>query len=428
LIDYLEELHDHHKATSDHTTLLLNCYAKLKDVDKLEEFIKSPDDLKFDLETAITMCRQGGYYDQAAYLARKHNEHELVVDILIEDCKKYAEALAYIWRLETESAYYNLMKYPTVLLEHCSEDSTKLFIEYYTGKFRPKKDAVVIVQASSNNQQGVAGRAASAVQNLAALLPLPYMNAGQSQPPVQNRETAIITQIVETESDEPPPKYNIPNPRTAFSAFVDHPTELITFLEACTESKDIPDEDKADLYTTLFEMYVQNANAAKGSEEKREWETKAKKLIESKKVMMDTANVLLLSHLSNFKEGTVLVREHQGMRFDIFRSYTTAKDTAGAIKALHKYGAREPELYPAALAYFTSSPQILAEAGPELDVVLKKIDADGLLAPLQVIQTLSANGVATMGMIKTYLTRTIERERQEIAKVGILLRQVMKTD
>jgi vacuolar protein sorting-associated protein 11 len=100
LIDYLEELHEHHRATSDHTTLLLNCYAKLKDVNKLEEFIKSPDDLKFDLDTAITMCRQGGYHDQAAYLARKHNEHELVVDILIEDCKRHAEALAYIWRLE----------------------------------------------------------------------------------------------------------------------------------------------------------------------------------------------------------------------------------------------------------------------------------------------------------------------------------------
>lgn len=69
-------------------------------MDKLEKFIKSPGDLKFDLDTAINMCRQGGYYDQAAYLARKHNEHELVVDILIEDSKLYAEALAYVWRLE----------------------------------------------------------------------------------------------------------------------------------------------------------------------------------------------------------------------------------------------------------------------------------------------------------------------------------------
>lgn len=103
MIEYLEELHEHHKATADHTTLLLNCYAKLKDINKLEKFIKSPGDLKFDLDTAISMCRQGGYYDQAAYLATKHGEHELVVDIMIEDSKLYAKALDYISRLEPEA-------------------------------------------------------------------------------------------------------------------------------------------------------------------------------------------------------------------------------------------------------------------------------------------------------------------------------------
>jgi hypothetical protein len=82
--------------------LLLNCYAKLKDVNKLEKFIKSPGDLKFDLETAISMCRQGGYFEQAAYLATKHGESEVVIDILVEDSKKYAEALEYIWGLEPD--------------------------------------------------------------------------------------------------------------------------------------------------------------------------------------------------------------------------------------------------------------------------------------------------------------------------------------
>lgn len=99
----MEELHEHHKATADHTTLLLNCYAKLKDVEKLEKFIKSEGDLKFDLDTAITMCRQGGYFDQAAYLATKHGENELVVDILIEDSKNYKDALDFIWHLDPDS-------------------------------------------------------------------------------------------------------------------------------------------------------------------------------------------------------------------------------------------------------------------------------------------------------------------------------------
>lgn len=308
------------------------------------------------------------------------------------------------------------MKYATVLLEHCSKDTTQLFIDYYTAKFRPKKDAVVIVQASNSPSQGGIARATNAVQNLAAMLPLPYMSISgpSSTPGTEGLQKDTVTQVVETNTDDPPAEYPIPKPRTAFSAFVDHPTEFITFLESCIEANDLGEEDKSDLFSTLFEMYLHTASGAKDSTERETWENKAKALIEDKKVPIDTSSILLLSHLENFRAGTILVREKQGLRFDIFRSYTTAKDTSGAIKALHRYGPEEPALYPAALAYFTSSPQILDEAGSEVDAVLKKIDDDGLMAPLQVIQTLSSNGVATMGLIKTYLSNTISRERSEI--------------
>ncbi len=114
-----------------------------------------------------------------------------------------------------------------------------------------------------------------------------------------------------------------------------------------------------------------------------------------------------------------MVREQQGLRFDIFRSYASANDTIGAIKALRKYGPEEPQLYPAALAYFTSSPKILDEAGNELNVVLKKIEDNGLMAPIQVIQILSTNAVATMGTVKKYLSEAIEKERKEISNVSI---------
>ncbi|KAF4634433.1 hypothetical protein G7Y89_g3673 [Cudoniella acicularis] len=415
LIEYLEELHEHHKATADHTTLLLNCYAKLKDIDKLEKFIKSPGDLKFDLDTAISMCRQGGYYEQAAYLATKHGEHELVVDILIEDSKKYSEALQYIWRLEPESMYPNLMKYARVLLEHCPKDATLLFVEYFTGRFRPRTD--VIVAEEEVQQPGYAAGAVTAVQNLKDLLPLPYMNSSAvASPPAHGNIPATVgdNQVIENADQLSAPPYTTPQPRIAFSSFVDHPDEFIIFLEACLNEKDLKERDKIDLYTTLFEMYLHKSNEKK-CENREEWEAKAKKLIEGKDIPIDTSNVLLLSHLSNFRDGTILVREQAGLRFDIFRSYTSAKDTRGAIKALRKYGPDEPQLYPAALAYFTSDPRVLEEAGDELDVVLKKIDEDGLMAPLQVIQTLSTNAVATMGMIKTYLQQTIERERKEIS-------------
>ncbi|KAL1971338.1 hypothetical protein VTN77DRAFT_290 [Rasamsonia byssochlamydoides] len=402
LIEYLEELHDHERATADHTTLLLNCYAKLKDTSKLDSFIKAPGELKFDLETAIAMCRQGGYFEQAAYLATKHGENDMVVDILIEDSKKYAEALEYIWRLDPEVAYPNLMKYARVLLGHCPRETTQLFIDYYTGRYRPKKEVELPAKAET--------QPANAVQNLAALLPLPYVGTAGTK--AQPSEAKVAS---EEENRDKTPTYEIPKPRTAFSAFVDHPDEFIVFLEALIKQESLKKEEKIDLYTTLFEMYLDTAKRKKDESERQEWENKAKKLIEGKDIPISTSNVLLLSDLSNFREGTTLVKEQEGLRSDIFRSYTAAKDTQGVIRALRKYGPEEPQLYIDALAYFASSPKILEEAGNELNAVLRKIDEDGLMAPLQVIQALSNNAVVTMGMIKKYLRDNIERERKEIS-------------
>jgi len=306
------------------------------------------------------------------------------------------------------------MKYARVLLEHCPENTTKVFIDYYTGHYRPKKD--VVIEHIPSPQGGYASGAANAVQNLANLLPLPYMNTSEIGSPAGqgNIRPTVSDQLMPNEDEFSIPKYTPPQPRSAFSCFVDHPDQFIIFLEACLKEDDVKGGAKVDLYTTLFEMYLYKANKRKG-DDREEWEAKAKKLIEGRDIPIDTSNVLLLSHLSGFRDGTILVREQAGLRFDIFRSYTSAKDTRGAIKALRKYGPEEPQLYPAALAYFTSDPRVLEEAGDELDAVLKKIDQDGLMAPLQVIQTLSTNAVATMGMIKTYLQQTIERERKEIS-------------
>ncbi|KAL2891201.1 Vacuolar protein sorting-associated protein 11 -like protein [Ceratocystis lukuohia] len=416
LISYLEQLHEHRKATADHTTLLLNCYAKLKDIDKLEKFIKSPGDLKFDLDTAISMCRQGGYFEQAAYLAEQHGETEMVVDILVEDSKKYKDALDFICHQHPDTAFPCLMKYARVLIENCPKETTKVFVDYYTGRYRPKIDTAPI---ESESRAG-SGIAATAVQNLTNFIALPYLNnSAIASPGTPGRNEVKNTVILADEDDIPAPKYMAPPPRTAFSSFIDHPDEFIQFLESCLEEPDVKESDKTDLYTTLFEMYLRKSVDSKG-EHQEEWESKAKKLIERDSTPMESSNVLLLSDLSDFKDGTTLVKEQSGLLFDIFRSYTSAKDTRGAMKALRKYGNKEPQLYPAALTYLTSHPSVLEEAGAsELADVLNKIDKDRLMAPLQVIQTLvgqaqKSGGVATMGMIKPYLSETIERERREI--------------
>ena len=417
LIEYLEELHEHGKANTDHTTLLLNCYAKLKDTEKLDAFVKTPGDLKFDLETAIMMCRQGGYFEQAAYLATKYGENEIAIDILIEDSKRFHDALDYISRLAPGDAYRPMMKYARVLIENCPQQATKLFTDYYTGQYQPKQDVVV----ESVTQPQPSG---GALSNLTALLPLPYMNtAAIATPPATSEQTATVGDGSLAAVDADVPSYAVPRPRTAFSAFIAHPSEFITFLESLLGQGDIAAADRLDITTTLFELYLERGNASLDNEQKLTYHEKAKGLItltnrqaEVPGSGVDTSNVLLLSSLSKFPAGTTLVREREDLYPDIFRSFASQNDTTGAINALKRYGPKDLSLYPLALAYFTSSDDVLAKPGvkEELQNVLRRIDQENLMAPLQVVKILSQGGAVEMGMVKTYLADNIARERKEI--------------
>jgi tetratricopeptide (TPR) repeat protein len=294
LIEYLEELHKHDCATSDHTTLLLNCYAKLKDINKLQAFITQADaGLKFDVDTAIAMCRQAGYYEQAVYLAEKQQEHDIVVSIMVENLERTSDALLYIQRLEPEYAYSNLMKYARIFLDKQPQRTTGLMVEYYTGRYVPMKKDLPIEHVAPDPipQDSVF----QSYLNTSLLQQLPYMGTSQTNTPSQSNTMA--TTAATTSPGEgagaiplplPPKPYTAPKPRTAFSSFVDHPVEFIEFLEKVLDDGEatgkLSENDRVDIYTTLFEIYLQRANSCKSKEEKRWWEAKAKKIIEAKEV------------------------------------------------------------------------------------------------------------------------------------------------
>ncbi|KAK9317120.1 hypothetical protein V1522DRAFT_399450 [Lipomyces starkeyi] len=457
LTSYLEELHNRGIATADHTTLLLNCYAKLKDTEKLETFIKSEgENLKFDLDTAIQMCRQGGYFQQAAYLAEKHGQNDLVVDITLQDLGDYRSGLRFIRSLPPEDMYYNLSRYGRVLLQYVPSETTSLFIDYFTGRYTVRKIANVgefdpTATAVLGNEEQRPTSPMLGFQNYKNLIP--YMAGsrpasvlsgavGEPAPSIMSTITSNVGKLSSAmvggvlpsgsesvanapvtidprvfASDIAVPDYKIPKPRTAFATFVDRPEELIVFLEACIAHHRVVGgqaSDEADMCTTLFEMYLQRAEASTTEDEKHKWEEKSKVLITGFNAPIDQSNVLLLSHLYSFRDGRILVRERENLYIDIFRSSVAVNDTLGAIQTLHKYGDEEPELYPLALSYFTSSPEVMAVASDELVQVLKKIEQEGLMAPLQVIQALSVNAVATVGIVRGYLSEIIEREKKEI--------------
>ncbi|KAG8192364.1 hypothetical protein JTE90_029095 [Oedothorax gibbosus] len=127
LTAYLQALHKKDLATEDHTTLLLNCYTKLKDISKLDEFIMTKDrDIHFDVETAMKVCRQAGYYEHALYLAKHHDQHDWYLKILLEDLKEFDKALKYISKLDFEAAEGNMKAYGKVLMTEVPEETTQL--------------------------------------------------------------------------------------------------------------------------------------------------------------------------------------------------------------------------------------------------------------------------------------------------------------
>lgn len=58
--------------------------------------------MPFDLDTAIRVCRQAGYYEHAAYLAEKYERHEDYLRIMIEDAGEFRAAGAYLRKLGPE--------------------------------------------------------------------------------------------------------------------------------------------------------------------------------------------------------------------------------------------------------------------------------------------------------------------------------------
>uniref|UniRef100_A0A4W5NLN9 VPS11 core subunit of CORVET and HOPS complexes n=1 Tax=Hucho hucho TaxID=62062 RepID=A0A4W5NLN9_9TELE len=136
----LQALHRKSLANADHTTLLLNCYTKLKDSSKLDEFINSSkSEVQFDVEIAIKVLRQAGYHSHAVFLAKRHQHHEWYLKIQLEDLTNYEKALHYIGRLPFEQAESNMKRYGKTLMHHVP-DGTTLLLKGLCTDYQPSWD------------------------------------------------------------------------------------------------------------------------------------------------------------------------------------------------------------------------------------------------------------------------------------------------
>lgn len=474
LVTYLQELHSLGLANSDHTTLLLNTYTKLKDVSRLDSFIKSEskrsgnsadetDELPFDLETAIRVCRQAGYFEHASYLAKKYERHEDYLRIQIEDAQNYRDALAYVRKLGTETAESNLARYGRAMLENLPEETTQLLIDLCTssGPLTPESEEPV---SATRQPSGGGGSYLSYLVNR----PIPDTPTPPSpsiktvKPDSSSRRDSVQdTSRPSTPPPSalassrpnvplPPPRVKHLSPRIYFAHFVDHLGQFVVFLETValrrwgqnvndqaavpvsrsSATGDALDQeadrlDQISVWNTLLELYLTLPGTDQGKSTLGEgsFRDKALWLLKSDVIPYDLMHALILCSSRGYTEGLVLLWEKMGMYEDVLRFWmdkdkegTDPGASAQVVSHLKRYGSDHPHLYPLVLRFLTSTSELLARHQEDVKDVVQHIDEEEILPPLGVIQILSRNGVASVGLIKEWLVRRIKGSRSVIQR------------
>ena len=250
-----------------------------------------------------------------------------------------------------------------------------------------------------------------------------------------------------------------PSPRLYFANFVGHREHLLVFLEAVAlrrwgQSLDEPKDGAAGLsgdsnasaiedaaeaadqqavWNTLLELYLTLASAAGDGARADALREKALQLLRTAdRLPYDPMHALILCATRSFTPGLVLLWERLGMHEDVLRFWMEQdrQGIAGAgtevMRCLAEYGEEAPQLYKLALRFFTSAPELVSRHSLDLAEVLRVVEERKILPPLGVVQVLSRNEVASVGLVKEWLLARIRTAREEVHTVRFVLMRVLR--
>ncbi|XP_068706072.1 vacuolar protein sorting-associated protein 11 homolog isoform X2 [Montipora foliosa] len=361
LTAYLQALHKQGLANTDHTTLLLNCYTKLKDVSMLDEFIMTDRELNFDVETAIKVCRQAGYFRHAVYLAEKYEQHDLYLKIQLEDLKDYQRALSYIGKLDFYEAEDNMKKYGKSLVNAVPDEATKL-LKVLCTDYRPQR--------------------------------------------LQEHPMAEGTRKIHKARAE-----------EFIHIFVHQKANLIEFLEHMVQVQ--PNSSNL-VYNTLLELYLNDAARQKDIEAQVEHEHKALDLLTNLEARYDIDHALVLAQMHHFKAGILYLYEKAKLYQQILHYHMEQNEYGHVIDTCKKYGNLDTSLWVQALSYFARRE---TDCKSQIMEALSHIDRGNLMSPLLVLQNLAHNSTATLAVVKDYIIHRLQLEDELIAKDERYIRQ-----
>ncbi|KAI8873007.1 hypothetical protein GQ42DRAFT_114913, partial [Ramicandelaber brevisporus] len=383
LTNYLQLLHEQSLATSDHTTLLLNCYAQLRDDTKLDNFIRRTD-IHFDVDIAIKVCRQAGYARHAADLALRTGLLDTYISVIFEDMADYDAALDLIRASASSSSSSSLasrllIQYGRQLLARRPSDTTQLAIEMCT-----------LTEVKLNPQL---------LQPIFADNPFQLIVFLENV--TQHRwNIEFITNI------------NLQSSSTRNTLNSDE-------IETCRQT-----------LTTLLELYLlapfPSTASSLSLEEAR---GRAARILLNPRVSINRDQALAICRAKDFERGLTIIYERQApwLRMVLVDN----QDIDGARDILNRFGPQSPVLYTTALSLLLGEATSLlhTDVGREMLLhLLGEIDERRLISPLEMIRRLSKPaGVVTLGMVRPFLKRAIESVEQSTADSAAQV-QASRTD
>lgn len=447
LVTYLEKLRERGLATNDHVMLLLSCYAKTKDEEKITAFIESarpsadaaavtaagntgstlPSSssagstfgtsgtlasigvsstglpANFNVDTAVEVLRSAGFLDHALRMAVKFCRHDAYLSMQL--AREPAgtgvdEALTYLTELVLTASSDELRglirTHGVRLLSLRPTEVTSLLTMLCTGGISQLKQ-------STGSSSG-ADLSSSAVGK-----------AGQLQ----------VEDVLHV--------------------FANDEKNLKVFLEQVfiTNKFGLPSR----VTDTLLELYLRDYSAVKqeavregNSREHDQYEAlqtlekKIMSILDGFDVQYDEAQALLLTHAAGYAEGEVFLLEKMLSVDLLMRTFMESKDEKGIFRVLRREGRKDPELYVQVLNYFVQQalPVQRGTASDDSSVtadddaaeeerwdavteVLSLIDAEAALYPQQVISILASNPDLPLHVASRYIKKSLQDVMEDVA-------------
>ncbi|KAI8469810.1 MAG: hypothetical protein J3K34DRAFT_511770 [Monoraphidium minutum] len=453
LTAYLEALHARGLAGADHTTLLLNCYTKARDVEKLDAFIhgggpgapppppgvcalpaggggataaaspgKPPagrggaakgggggggggGGAAFDLETAFRVLRGAGYYAHALEVAGRAGRPEWRLDVLLEDTRQYDDAIAFIETLPRAERASALQRYGKALTNAAPEDTTRLLMDLC---LPPSGGA-----GAGASTGGVSAGGASAG------------GAGGASP--GGGGDAFVACVPDFAQ-----------------LYTERPTALMLLCEFVLNSSQASPPGERQLYHTLLELYLAEAlpdepggyhggGGGGGGGEVQARRDKARELLQRgwqphmAAPLYSAEHALVLCRAAGFGPGLAFLYEKQRLYREVLEVAMSQRDLAGVIRACLAFGdARQggdAQLWADALIYLAGLEG--DDALSALEELMGHVEDGAILPPLVVVQALAANPNLQVSLVKGFVGRAlardtadIERDRETVARLA----------